>query len=243
MRHLSPALRHQARILAEQSAASSAPGQPTSGSAYELQLYQLAEHKRALKTIQSIKGKIAHKATLLPEYQAWIEGVLAAGNGGQDDVLTTLLVWSIDVGEFDRALEIARYAVLHKMTLPDQYSRDIPTMLLDEFAGAYLHKNGGGMLAKDPRHAVDVLGAIGELTQDSDVPDQARAKLHKALGYALLAVANNGKDDKVDFKPAQLAMAKAANLNLKRALTLFEGVGVKKDIERLERRLKKAPQG
>ncbi|MGS0740428.1 phage terminase small subunit [Glaciimonas sp. GG7] len=237
MRHLSPALRHQARILAEQAAANAAPGLRTSGSQYELQLYQLAEHRRTLKAIQSIKAKIALKAKLLPEYQTWIDGVLAAGNGAQDDVLTTILVWSIDVGAYARALEIARYAVAHKMTLPDQYSRDIPTMLLDEFAGAYLT----GTLADDPKHAVMILGAIGELTHHSDVPDQARAKLHKALGYALLAVAN-GEDEKADFTTTSLPIATAANTNLKRALHLFEGIGVKKDIERLERRLKKAPQ-
>jgi len=127
--------------------------------------------------------------------------------------------------------------------LPDQYSRDIPTMLLDEFAGAYLNGNFGGPLADDPHQAVQILGAVGELTHDSDVPDQARAKLHKALGYALLAVANDGADDKLDFTPAKLPVAAAANTNLHRALELFEGVGVKKDIERLERRLKKAPQG
>lgn len=239
LRHLSPALRHQARVLAERAAASAEPGARTSGSQYELQLYQLAEHKRTLKAIQSIKGKIEVKAKLLPAYQAWIDGVLAAGKGGQDDVLTTILVWTIDVGEFERALQIARFAVAHKMTLPDQYSRDIPTMLLDEFAGAYLN----GKLADDPPHAVQILGAVGELTQASDVPDQARAKLHKALGYALLAVANNGADDKQDFTSDKVPVAAAANTNLHRALELFEGVGVKKDIERLERRLKKATQG
>lgn len=238
MRHLSPALRHQVRILAEQAAASAAPGARTSGSQYELQLYQLAEHKRSLKSIQSIKAKIGLKAKLLPDYQDWIDGVLAAGNGGQDDVLTTILVWTIDVGQFDRAIDIARYAVTHKMTLPDQYSRDIPTMLLDEFSCAYL----SGPLADDPKHAILILGAVGEMTQGSDVPDQARAKLHKALGYALLEVANDGADDKQDFPRSKLPMAQAAYNNLKRAVSLFEGVGVKKDIERLERRLKKATQ-
>jgi hypothetical protein len=237
MSDLSPALRHQARILAERASANTEPGAPTTGSQYELQLYQLAEDKRRLKSIQSIKSKIELKAKLLPNYEAWVDGVLAAGKGGQDDVLTTVLVWYIDVGQFDRALQVARYAVEHKMTLPDQYNRDIPTMLLDEFAGAYLNAT----LAYDPKHAVEILGAVADLTKDSDTPDQARAKLCKALGYAQLAVA--GPDEKKDFTRARLPLAQAARDNLKRALDLFEGVGVKKDIERLDRRLKKATQG
>jgi len=238
MSHLSPALRHQARVLAAQTSANTEPGGPTTGSHYELQLYQLAEDRRRLKAIQSIKSKIALKAKLLPNYQAWIDGVLAAGKGGQDDVLTTLLVWHIDVGDYERAVTIARYAVGHKMTLPDQYDRDIPTMLLDECAGAYLN----GPLGQDAAQAVQILTAIADLTKDSDTPDQARAKLHKALGLAQLALANAG-DDKGDFAPALATYAQAALTNLKRAIELFDGVGVKKDIERLERRLGKAAQG
>ena len=65
--------------------------------------------------------------------------MLARGKGCQDDVFTTLLVWHIDIGEYEQAVQIATYALQHKMTLPDQYRRDIPTMLMDEFAGAYLH--------------------------------------------------------------------------------------------------------
>jgi hypothetical protein len=238
MRELSPAQRHKARVLAELAAASAEPGGPTTGSQYELQLYQLLEDRRRLKAIQSIKSKVALKAQLLPNYHAWVDGVLAAGKGGQDDVLTTILVWSIDAGDYQRALQMARYAVTHKMTLPDQYSRDIPTMLVDEFSEAYLH----GKLAEDPALAVKVLAQIGDLTEGNDVPDQARAKLYKALGYALLVLAD-GDDDKRDLAGQPLIHAQSAHSHLQHALELFQGVGVKKDIEILERRLKKAEQG
>ena len=237
MSHLSPALRHQARVLAQRAAGQTDPGGVTTGSQYELMLYQVAEHRRRLKQIQSIKSKIALKAQLLPDYQAWIDGVLSAGKGGQDDVLTTILVWSIDVGAFDQAISIARYAVQHKMTLPDQYERDIATMLLDEFSGAYLN----GKLADDPAQAVQILGQVSELTHGHDTPDQARAKLYKALAYAQLAVI--GDDDKTELVGLDVAKAQTAYEHLQQALILFEGVGVKKDIERLERRLKKATSG
>jgi hypothetical protein len=238
MRELSPAQRHKARVLAELAAASAEPGGPTTGSQYELQLYQLAEDRRRLHALQSIKSKIVLKAQLLPNYHAWVDGVLAAGKGGQDDVFATVLVWSIDAGDYERAVQMAGYAMTHKMTLPDQYKRDIPTMLVDEFSEAYLH----GKLAEDPALAVKVLAQIGNLTEGSDVPDQARAKLYKALGYALLVLAD-GDDDKRDLVGQPLIHAQSAHSHLQHALELFQGVGVKKDIEILERRLKKAEQG
>lgn len=236
MSNISPAQRHYARVTAARAAEVSAPGAATTGSAYELMLYKLADDRRRLKQIQSVQRKIEVKATLLPEYQDWVDGVLASGKGAQDDVLTSVLVWHIDVGNFERALQIAEYAVTHKLTLPDQYSRDIPTMLIDEFSGAYLN----GKLADDPENAVVVLRKVGELTEGCDTPDQAKAKLCKALAYALIATVD--QIDAVEIAPKMRADAARANMLLHHALGLFEAVGVKKDIERLERRLKKVAQ-
>lgn len=236
MSNTSPAQRHYARVTAARAAEVSAPGAATRGSAYELMLYKLADDRRRLKQIQSIQRKIEVKASMLPEYRDWVDGVLAAGKGAQDDVIASVLVWHIDVGDFERALQIAEYAVTHKMTLPDQYSRDIPTMLIDEFSGAYLN----GKLADDPENAVNVLTKVSDLTDGCDTPDQAKAKLCKALAYALIA-----KVDKVDAVEIALEArgdAARANMLLHQALGLFESVGVKKDIERLERRLKKVAQ-
>ena len=58
------------------------------------------------------------------------------------------------------------------------------------------------------------------------MPDEVRAKLHKAIGYGLAA-----------SDPAK------ALDHLRRALQLFANVGVKKDIERLERELKNSATG
>lgn len=238
MSRLTPAQRHFARVSAEMASAAAGDGHNATvgGSAYELMLYKLASDRRRLKQIQSIERKIELKRTLLPEYQEWVAGALAGGRGAQDDVLSTVLVWHIDVGDYMPALDIAGYAMAHKLTLPDQYSRDIPTMLIDEFSGAYLN----GKLAENPQHAIVVLKRVDALTRDSDVPDQARAKLHKAIGYALIGFIDL-VDDK-ELAPGLMAYAEEANQQLHRALALFEGVGVKKDIERLERRLKKAAQ-
>src|SRR5450830_1113796 len=149
MAQQSPALRHRERVISARSAAATESGGVTTGSAYELQLMKLAGDRRTLSEIQSIERKITVKATLLPSYQEWVDVVLAEGNGGQDDVLATVLVWHIDTGDYDRALQIARYAVDHKFTLPDQYSRNVATMLIDEFSGGYSSVPAMGWCAGD----------------------------------------------------------------------------------------------
>ena len=234
MGNQSPALRHRARMLAERTAGAAAPQGVTTGTAYELMLYKLADDRRRLKSIQSVERKIEVKATLLPDYAQWIDGVLAGGKGAQDDVFATLLVWHIDTGEYARALVMAEYALAHKFTLPDTYSRDIATLMLDEFAEGFLH----GKLASDPQHAAQVLGTVERLTAASDAPDQARAKLHKAIGLALIAVLDQADD--TDIAPALVAQAETAMAQLKRARALSESCGVKKDMEKLERRIKRA---
>ena len=108
-RPLTPAQRHLQRITAatlQRTAAEAAPDH-RHANAYELQLMQLAEHRRQLKAIQSIERKVELKHKLLPLYDAWIDGSLAADHGAQDEVLTTLLVWHIDCASYPRALQIA----------------------------------------------------------------------------------------------------------------------------------------
>ncbi|MFZ6875360.1 phage terminase small subunit [Undibacterium sp. Di27W] len=228
--HLSPALRHAARVLAAKAAAQSKHGEHVQGNAYELMLAKLINDKQRLKAIKSIQRKIELKREILPEYDDWINGALESGNGAQDQVLTTVLVWHIDAGTYARALDIAQYCLVHNLSLPDQYARDVSTLLLDEIPGAYLEGR-----FESPAAAVETLRAVQLLTVNADVPDQASAKLYKALGYAQVGKMGNGD---IDFDQLPEEAASKSLDNLRRALDLFQNIGVKKDIERLERRLK-----
>lgn len=225
-----PAQRHLQHKLAAIANAAVPAGGELQGSAYELMLVQLAEDRRRLKDIQSIERKIEAKRQFLPNYDAWVDGALTAGNGAQDLILTTVLVWHIDAGNFGRALQIAPYAIAHELPLPDQYDRNLGTVLIDEFGAAAL---GGKMTNAQAR---EFLPQVLSGTAALDAPDQARAKLHKAIGYALIG--KTGPAD-VDIDAVPLPEARAALDHLQRALGLFDQVGVKKDIERLERRLKR----
>lgn len=230
----SPARLHlEAKLAAQANISATAEGTPQ-GSAYELMLAQLAAHRRTLKDIQSVERKIEAKKGFLADYDNWVDAVMATDSGAQDMVLTTVLIWSIDAGAYERALQLATYAVRHKLDLPDQYERSLGTALIDEFAQAALSNK----LTGEP--ALQVLTAVRDLTDPLDAPDQARAKLYKALGYALIGKVNSND---VDLDKVPVPRLQEAQSILERALTLFDGVGVKKDIERIDRQLKKRAGG
>ena len=229
---MSLARQHFQRVTAAQVAASASPGEPIKANAYELQLIRLADAKRALKQVQSIERKAEVKRRVLPEFGPWIQGVLEAGRGGQDDVLMTAMVWQIDVGDFPAALEIAAYALQHKLTLPDQYKRDVATLVAEEIA----EQSSAAIAAGKPADLASLDRAL-LLTSECDMPDEVRAKLHKAIGQAHQALSGIGGDGTLDKNAAQNALA-----HFKRALELHDRAGVKKEIERLERALKPAAE-
>lgn len=228
-----PAQRHRMRAMALQQAdqahAANAHGH-TVGTAYELQLAQLHQHRLRLKDLQSVERKIEAKRAMLPEYDAYLDGVLEARPGTQDDVLATVLVWHIDAGNYARALQLAEYALPAGMSPPDRYHRDLPTIVQDEVAEAIL---AGHLAGAD---AVAIADQAMQLTEAADTPDQAKAKLYKAAGWALLG--KTASHD-ADMKARTLKACKLALPLLQRALQLDARTGVKKDIERIERRLKK----
>lgn len=222
---MSHARQHFQRVAAAQASAQAATTHhPLTGTAYELMLAQLDADRRRLKQIQSRERKIEAKRDMLPAYAAWVSGVLESASGVQDDVVMSVLVWRIDVGDLQGALDIAAYALAHDLLLPDQYERTLGCLLAEEFAeGAFKAMKAGS--AAD----VPALESIHALTLATDMPDEVRAKLLKAIG---LGSEPTDPDKALVF--------------LQQALTLHDGAGVKKDIERLQRRIKNsaiAPTG
>ncbi|PMV21720.1 MULTISPECIES: phage terminase small subunit [unclassified Pseudomonas] len=225
---LSIAQAHQRRARAAMEAAKTAPQQSMAGAtAYEHQLNQLLQDRLRLKAIQSNEGKAALKAQLLPEYIPYVEGVLAAGNGAQDDVMTTVMVWRVDVEDYSGALDIADYVLKHKLIMPDRFERTTGCLVAEEIATAALkaQKANGSF-------DLSVLHRTVELTDAEDMPDQARAKLYLATGRATL-------DGITAEEPGQPGQIQAGIDLLKRAIELHEGCGGKKDLDGAERLLKK----
>jgi len=207
---MSIALKHKQKLLAQkQAGAALSSGTMAVSSQYELMLGQLATHKRQLKQIQSVERKVAVKADFLPEYDAYIDGVLAAASGLQDDVLTTIMVWRIDIGDISGALQIAEYALQFDIKLPEIFDRDLPTLLVEEIAE--------NAMQDDSIDVRDLYKAL-ELTKEHDMPDEVRAKLHKAIG---LAEQSSNIDEAIN--------------QLERSMELNPRSGVKKLIDKLKK--------
>ncbi|MBH1930202.1 terminase endonuclease subunit [Serratia rubidaea] len=214
----SPARRHVIRQHAvDASNQANDPARHANG--YELMMLKLYDDKRKLKQVRSQERKAEIKRQLLPEYAPWVAGVLAEGNGAQDAILMTIMVWRLDVGDIPGALDIARYALRHSLAMPDGFSRPTPYLIAEDVAESAARAHAAG----EPV-TIDWLLQAMELTDAEDMPDQVRAKLHKITGYVLR-----------DAGRAELALN-----HLKRALQLHSGCGVKKDIERLARDIRNA---
>lgn len=209
---ISPAKRHYQKAAAIQLEDSA--GQANLA-IYEQMLLQLADHKRSLKEIQSVERKIEAKRGMIPAYQGYIEGILASDSGRQDDILMTIMVWKVDTGDYQGALDIGRYALTHGLVTPEQYQRDTATLLAEEIAEAAI--SGAAV-------PLPTLVQTDELTADRDMPDQVRAKLKRALGEAY---ASDG----------QTQQAEAV---LNRAIELNPNVGVKQQLRELQRKNKAA---
>ncbi|SDK68317.1 phage terminase small subunit [Billgrantia gudaonensis] len=226
------ARRHFQRVSAAQAAGAADPGQPQNGEQYELHAAALWEARRTLKAIKSTQAKIAKKRELLPAFDAYVTGVLEAGTGAQDDVLVTVMLWRLDVGDLAGGLAIAEYALRHGLDTPDRFERDTPAIVAEQLAeeamrqlDAAAREDAGVELGHVAADLVMHLSRAEALTRDADMHDPVRAKLHKALGYAYRDTGHHAAE---------------AVEHLRRALQLNERAGVKKDIEKLERELKNA---
>lgn len=225
---LTLAQKTQLRKRAAIEAAAVAPAAMMDGAtSYEMTLAKLQQDQWRLKQIESGEAKGLLKRELLPDYVPYIEGVLQAGQGAQDDVVVTIMVWRFDAGDFDGGLDVAAYVLQHGLKMPDRFNRTTGCVVAEEVATAALKAQKAG-----ESFSRDTLTRTAELTADYDMPDEARAKLMLALGRATLV----GLDDETPGQPGQIA---AGIELLKRAIELHSACGGKKDLERAERLLKK----
>ncbi|MFC0920453.1 phage terminase small subunit [Pasteurella multocida] len=216
MARLSPAQIHVMNVAAQQASAAD-DEQLENYDEYEKMMFLLARHQKNLKEIQSTELKAEYKRSILQEFMPWIEGVLKTGNGKQDNVLMTWLVWAIDCAEYHLALQIADYALHQQLVLPEPFTRTLGTLLAEEFADA-------AKIARTANKPFELayLTRVEELVRDEDMPDQSRARLMREIGT--LQVESNKEQ---------------ALVALERALELDLNVGVKGLVEKLRKELEK----
>lgn len=208
---ISPARASYLRKKAAQQT-SAAPLARTDLNLQQQMMAMLYDHKRTLKQIQSVAAKGVKKAEFIPDYMPYINGVMEADSGLQDEVITIIMLWCIDAGLIIEALDIAAYVLRHGLTLPEQFNRTANVAIAEEIAD----------LALKPENPVtaDDLIKLYDLVGTTDMPDQVRVKLEKACGYGL-----------------QESTPESALEHFKRALQLNDRSGVKKEIAALEKHL------
>lgn len=220
MRNLARANRQ--RKMAALEGAASVADQNKAMTQYEMQLKLLYEHKRRLKTVQSSERKAEVKASFIPEYRDYLAGVVQSDSGQANDVLTTVMLWCIDAGEYSQGLDLAEYVFKHDISMPDQYERTAPTLVAEEIANQALK-----FADSETPVALQHLERTSELVAELDIYDQVRAKLMKALGITY----GKHKDNE------------RAIHHLKKALELDEKSGVKKLILEFEKAQKNSAEG
>lgn len=234
---MSPAQRHRAFHMAKKLAAAASPTEALRGPAAsqaELQLARLGVDLRRLHEIQSVEKKIELKRELIPAYVPWIAGILDADSGAPDEILAQNMIWLFDVGEFDDALHLASYMLRHKLSLPERFKRTLGTFIVEEPADAAAKARGQ---AQD--FDLGLLLRIEEMCAGEDMPDVVKAKLEKEIG--LLMVRESEAIDPNADGPAgarKSGMERALGY-LRRAYGHSHTAGVKKDIDRIERELRK----
>ncbi|HBR4257114.1 TPA: terminase [Klebsiella pneumoniae] len=221
---LTPAQKHFQKVMAERHGKTDEQSD-TARTAHEQIMHRLRMDQSALKRVQSDQAKAAMKRQLLPHYEGWIEGTLDGDSGRQDEVIVTLMVWAIDAGDYALAVRIGRYVVVHCLLMPDRFNRTAATVLVDEICDPILVQVKADDTT-DVTPYLAVLDEVAEFTAGSDMPDVVRAKLCKVRAFAL----RNGSTEE---------QITALEL-LRQALTLDAGAGVKKEIDRLARVVKKA---
>lgn len=196
---------------------------------YEQMLAKLYEDQKSLSSIQSLEQKISLKQQLLSGYAAWIDGVLAGGVGVEDEVFPTIMVWSIDAGDFDRAVVMAEFVLKHGMALPGRYERQPAVLIAEEIA-----EGANKLLDANQPAPQEALSAVWILTADRDMPDQVRAKLEKAMGREFARCAEDPAIADSGVPGAARAFRQQALTHLRRAVELNDKIGVKTLIKSVE---------
>ncbi len=230
---MSLARRHRDRILAAQTVASAPDGGvaaapvaaplPATGAAKAAQAdiaarqigLRMTHDLRRLKEIRSIDAKVAAKREMLPEYRAWVMGILSA---------------DADVGSYDDAISLAEFLLRHKVAMPSRYQRDAATILIEEIADAAIKAQGA-----NESFSLATLEDVADLTGHLDIHDQVRAKLMKAIGVEML---DRGADMAAEDGQPMLQQALAA---LTEAQRLHDRIGVKDKIKRVNKLLASIP--
>ena len=209
---LSPAQAHRVKVEAGFETKPAQPINPKALTQYRAHLHKLQVDQQCLAKIRSHQQRMKVKRELLQNYEAYLQGVLAGSHelqGRTDSVLVWCTLWTLDIGEVRRGLQLASCALQRDMDTPEGFKRSLLETLSEEASKAILLAN--------PADYVSELEQLWQLSQGKDLQDKIRARLAKAYGLALFAT-----------QPEQAAQL------LSQAQALCSTIGVKGYLKQLQ---------
>lgn len=231
---MSIARKHFLRCQAqEQAKQASEYGSMQDLTTYELQLVQLNNDRIRLKGMQSDKLRAEFKAQQLPQYLPYVQGILQARPNLPDDIVTEMMVWAVDIGDFDTALDIAEYVLFANLPMPDRFGRNVASFVTEDIADDVLKRLQMPDAPDFPAVLSDLERLLAIISDDklpaptTDMPDQVKAKLHLALGRVYMAQEN------YNF----------AKEHLQTALSLHEHCGAKTNLKQVLKHLNQSQDG
>jgi hypothetical protein len=183
---LSPAAQHRHSSGNREALPTTAATNDTATAAREerhdtLVMTQFKADYHRMTHIKSRVTRIAVKRGILSQYQEWLNTFMdkQSYEGKETMMFVWLTLWHLDVGEWERGLALARFALHEGMGAPKDFARSLAETVTEEIAGGILKT---GELAS---HA-DLLDELAQLVDGRDMTDQITAKLHKARALARL---------------------------------------------------------
>ncbi|KAF0182581.1 MAG: phage P2 small terminase subunit gpM-like protein [Hyphomonadaceae bacterium] len=242
---MSPAQRFKAMAQANLSAADvsgeQAAPRPETGEAateYGLLMAELQQDLHEISALASQELKSVEKAVRAPKYDVHIDAAIAAmdenGKALQDEIFTRLMVWHFDIGNYDRALQMGEYVIKFGLQMPPKFERTPQAFITESLADLAINAQ-----VTKIEFPLPPLQKCEQVMEGLDMPDQTRAKLHKALGYGFQNLADKIEKKEVETEVAGglIAAKQEALRHFQRAFELDKFIGIKKEIERLQRQV------
>jgi hypothetical protein len=128
---MSPCQRHRARIKAKQALDNreALAGTPVS---FHLKMLELKNDVERLRSILPTAERIEMKrAELLPRWLPSVEAYLAGDKRHPNPAFVYCVIWLLDTGEMEKALEWADIAISENQPMPDNFKSTLPTFIAD----------------------------------------------------------------------------------------------------------------
>ncbi len=231
---LSPAQRHNQRIEMEQKLKQSQALESTES--LHLMIRALEADVEHVRSLPLIADRVEFKRdVLLPRWMPTVEAYLASGQVYANPVLAWCVIWLFDVGELDKALDLADIAIGQNQATPEQLRSNFPTFVADTML-AWAQESAGRGESVEPYFS----RTFERVANTWRLHEQVTAKWYKFAGLEMLRgdggqKTASGVDDVQTLEKADQLLATAESHYYK--------IGVRTARQNIAARMRKLTQG